>query len=77
VSWWRDQGKGTPHDLKTESRKGDHVLPKELKSNTMKGNIQGNARDIAKKAEANFSKGFKLEGGESFKGVFTNFSMLE
>ena len=38
-----------------ESMREEHVLPKELKSNMMKGSIEGNARDIAKKAEANAS----------------------
>jgi len=38
-----------------ESRGEEHVLPKELKSNTMKGSIEGNARGIAKKEEADAS----------------------
>ena len=40
---------------RTESRRKEHVLPKELKSNMTKGSIEGNARDIAKKAEADAS----------------------
>ena len=43
------------HDLNGKSKRGDHVLPKELKSNTMTRSIEGNARDIAKKAEADTS----------------------
>jgi len=37
------------------NRREEHVLPKELGSNTMEGSIEGNARGIAKKAEADAS----------------------
>jgi len=40
---------------RTENRREEHVLPKELRSNTMEGNIGGNARGMAKKAEADTS----------------------